>query len=260
MNLHIYRPICFFDIESTGINITKDRIIEISFLKLYPNNNKKEKTWLVNPGIPIPLKSTKIHGIQNSDVVNKPLFKTIAREIYEMIKKTDLIGYNSNRFDVPLLAEELLRAGFYFDLNDHKIIDVQVIFHKMEPRNLTAAYKYYCNKKIDKAHSSMNDVLATYEIFKMQLKKYDIKKDVESLNKFSTYKKIVDLAGFIGVDEAGDEIFTFGKYKGEKINEVFKKNPGYYGWIQNSDFPMYTKKIIKNINTKRKFKNKTISN
>ncbi|WP_185869136.1 3'-5' exonuclease [Blattabacterium cuenoti] len=252
MTLKLHRPICFFDIEATGINIGKDRIIEISILKVFPNGNQEDKTWLVNPGIPIPPQSTAIHGIEDKDVVGKFRFKDVSFSILKMIENTDLAGYNSNRFDIPILAEEMLRSGISFDIKKYKTIDVQVIFHKMEPRTLSAAYKYYCNKNLMKAHSSKADALATYEILLSQLEKYEnLKKDVKSLNQFSHQKNIADLAGFIKIDENGNEIFNFGKYKGEKIFEIFEKDPNYYGWIQNSDFPLYTKKILTGIKLRK---------
>ncbi|WP_185873387.1 3'-5' exonuclease [Blattabacterium cuenoti] len=248
MKLKLYRPICFFDIESTGINIGKDRIIEISILKIYPNNNKESNTWLVYPEIPIPPQSTAIHGIKNEDVIGKKTFKDISSYIFKMIENTDLAGYNSNRFDIPILAEEMLRAGIPFNIKKYKTIDVQVIFHKMEPRTLSAAYKYYCKKNLTKAHTSKADVFATYEILLSQLDKYkNLKKDVKNLDQFSHQKNIADLAGFIKINENRDEIFNFGKYKGKKVFEVLKKDPNYYIWIQNSDFPLYTKKILTEI-------------
>jgi len=256
MKLQLHRPICFFDIEATGINIGKDRIIEISILKIFPNGDKEDKTWLICPGIPIPPQSTAIHGIKDEDVAEKSTFKDVAIHIFNMIENSDLAGYNSNRFDIPILAEEMLRAGISFDIKKHKTIDVQVIFHKMEPRTLSAAYKYFCKKNLMKAHSSKADTYATYEILLAQLEKYeDLKKDVKSLNQFSKQKNIADLAGFIKIDEEGNEIFNFGKYKGEKVCEIFDKDPNYYGWIQNSDFPLYTKKILTNVKLK-KFNNK----
>ncbi|XOD67334.1 MAG: exonuclease domain-containing protein [Flavobacteriales bacterium Tduv] len=254
MNLQLHRPICFFDIEATGINIVKDRIIEISLLKVYPNGDKQERTYRVHPEMSIPPQATAIHGIQDADVADKPPFKTIAGEIWKILEGSDLAGYNSNRFDIPLLGEELLRAGFSFDLQKHKTIDVQVIFHKMEPRTLTAAYKYYCKKELTEAHNATEDVLATYEVLQAQLEKYqNLKKDVKSLDEFSSHQNMVDLAGFIGIDEAGDEIFNFGKHKGKKVSDIFEKDPGYYGWIQNADFPLYTKKILKTVKL-RKFR------
>ncbi|WP_341658594.1 3'-5' exonuclease [Blattabacterium cuenoti] len=252
MKLKLHRPICFFDIEATGINIGKDRIIEISILKIFSHENQEERTWLIYPEIPIPPQSTAIHGIKDEDVAGKMKFKDVASSIFKMIENTDLAGYNSNRFDIPILAEEMLRAGISFDIKKHKTIDVQVIFHKMEPRTLSAAYKYYCSKDLMKAHSSRADTFATYEILLAQLEKYkNLKKDVKSLNQFSHQKNIADLAGFIKIDEQGNEIFNFGKYKGEKVLEIFERFPNYYGWIQNSDFPLYTKKILTEIKLKK---------
>ncbi|WP_185865100.1 3'-5' exonuclease [Blattabacterium cuenoti] len=252
MNLKLNRPICFFDIEATGINIGKDRIIEISILKIFPNEKKEDKTWLVYPEMPIPPQSTAIHGIKDEDVIDKLPFKYVANSIFRMIENTDLAGYNSNRFDIPILAEEMLRAGISFDIKKHKTIDVQVIFHKMEPRTLSAAYKYYCKKELKNAHSSKSDVFATYEILLSQIDKYkNLKDDVKSLEKFSHQINIADLAGFIKIDENGNEIFNFGKYKGKKVYEIFKKDLNYYGWIQNSDFPLYTKKIFTIIKLKK---------
>ncbi|WP_185859991.1 3'-5' exonuclease [Blattabacterium cuenoti] len=252
MKLRLYRPICFFDIEATGINIGKDRIIEISILKIFPNGNQEDKTWIIFPERPIPPQSTAIHGIKDEDVAGKLPFKDVAIHIFRMIENTDLAGYNSNRFDIPILVEEMLRAGIPFDIKKHKTIDVQVIFHKMEPRTLSAAYKYYCKKNLIKAHSSKADTFATYEILLAQLEKYqDLKQDVKSLNQFSHQKNLADLAGFVKIDEEGNEIFNFGKYKGEKVHEIFEKDPNYYGWIQNSDFPLYTKKILTGVKLRK---------
>ncbi|WP_238785666.1 3'-5' exonuclease [Blattabacterium cuenoti] len=259
MKLILHRPICFFDIEATGINIGKDRIIEISILKIFPNGNKEDKTWLIYPEMPIPSQSTAIHGIKDEDVIGKPIFKDIALFIFRMIENSDLAGYNSNRFDIPILAEEMLRAGISFDIKKYKTIDVQVIFHKMEPRTLSAAYKYYCNKELIKAHSSKADVIATYEVLLSQLDKYkNLKKDVKSLNQFSYQKNIADLAGFIKIDDNKNEIFNFGKYKGEKVIDIFEKDPGYYNWIQNSEFPLYTKKIFTEVKLRKFNKNKKL--
>lgn len=251
MNLKLNRPICFFDVEATGIDIGKDRIIEISILKIFPNKNKEDKTWLIYPEMPIPPSSTEIHGIKDEDVIGKPTFKDISNIIYKMINNTDLAGYNSNRFDIPILAEEMLRSGIPFNMKKYKSIDVQAIFHKMEPRTLSAAYKYYCNKNLLKAHSSKADVFATYEILLSQLKKYkNLKKDVKSLDQFSHQKNIADLAGFIKIDKDGNEIFNFGKYKGKKVIDVFNNDLNYYNWIQNANFPLYTKKVLTNIKLK----------
>jgi len=247
MKLKLSRPLCFFDLETTGVNIAKDRIIEISILKVFPNGNKSSHTWRVNPTIPIPSSTSAIHGIYDEDVKNEPAFKELAPKIYEMIKDSDLAGFNSNRFDVPLLAEEMLRAGINFDLDKHKLIDVQVIFHKSEPRNLSAAYKFYCNKALENAHSAAADTNATYEILEAQIEKYDaIDNNVNFISEFSSHRKTADLAGFI-ILEGKDEVFGFGKYKGQKVSSVLEKDKGYFDWIQNADFPLYTKKILTRI-------------
>lgn len=251
MNIKLNRPLCFFDIESTGINIVEDRIIEISLLKVHPNDKQEIKTWLVNPEQPIPFESTVLHGITDKDVVNKPTFRMIAKYVLNIIKNSDLAGYNSNRFDIPLLAEELLRAGCFFNIKDYNTIDVQAIFHKMEPRNLTAAYKYYCDKDLTKAHSAEKDTIATYEILQAQLLKYkNLKNDVTSLNDFCSYRNTADVVGYILINKNGDEIFNFGKYKGKKVVDIFKTDPSYYSWIQNAKFPLYTKKILTELKLK----------
>ncbi|MFA7471209.1 MAG: 3'-5' exonuclease [Weeksellaceae bacterium] len=246
--LKLHKPLCFFDLETTGINVGKDRIVEISVLKVFPNGNKESKTLRVNPGIPIPAEASSVHGITDEDVANEPLFKEIAPQIWEMMRDSDIAGYNSNRFDVPLLAEEFLRNGFDFDLEKHRLVDVQVIFFKKEPRDLTAAYQFYCGKTMQNAHSAQADVEATYEIFKAQIQRYDdLENDIRFLSEFTSQRKTADLAGMIGINEKGNEIFNFGKYKGQSVNEVFAKDIGYYGWIQNADFPLYTKKVLTKI-------------
>jgi DNA polymerase-3 subunit epsilon len=246
--LKLHKPICFFDLETTGLNVGKDRIVEISVLKIFPNGNKESKTLRVNPEIPISAEASAVHGISNEDVANEPTFKEIAPQIWDMMKDSDLGGYNSNRFDVPLLAEEFLRNGVEFDVDKHKLVDVQVIFFKKEPRDLSSAFKFYCDRSLENAHSAEADVDATYEILKAQIEKYsDLKNDVNFLSEFTSQRKTADLAGFIGYDDDEDEIFSFGKHKGKKVVEVFEKDQGYYGWIQNADFPMYTKKVLTKI-------------
>lgn len=248
MELKLTKPIVFFDLETTGINIGNDRIVEISMLKIFPDGEKLSKTWLVNPEIEIPLEATAIHGITNEKVVTEPTFKELADAINEMITDADLAGFNSNRFDIPLLAEEFLRAGIDFDMNDRKSIDVQVIFHKKEQRTLSAGYKFYCNKELEEAHSAEADTNATYEILKAQLDRYDdIENSVEALSHFSSHSKRADFAGFILFNEKDQEIFSFGKYKGRVVEDVLKENPGYNAWIQNADFPLYTKKVLQSI-------------
>ena len=248
MNLNLTKPIVFFDLETTGINIAKDRVVEISILKVFPNGNKESKTWLVNPEIEIPAEATAVHGITNEKVVTEPTFKELADKINEMIADADLAGFNSNRFDIPLLAEELLRAGIDFDMNDRKAVDVQTIFHKKEQRTLGAGYQFYCGKELVGAHGAEADTNATYEILLAQVEKYeDLENSVEALSEFSTHGKRADFAGFILFNDKDQEIFSFGKYKGRTVEEVLKENPGYNAWIQNADFPLYTKKVLREI-------------
>lgn len=245
MELKLTRPICFFDLETTGIDVAKDRIVEISIFKVYPNGNKESKTWLVNPTIPIPAATTAVHGITDEKVANEPTFKELASQIHNMIKDSDLAGFNSDRFDIPLLAEELLRAEVDFDMKNRVSVDIQTIFHKKEERTLSAAYKFYCNESLENAHSAEADTMATYEILKAQLDRYeDLDNDMKWLSEFTTRKKSVDFAGFIALNKEGKEIFTFGKNKGQLVEEVLEKEPGYYGWIQGADFPLYTKKVL----------------
>ncbi|WP_372473787.1 exonuclease domain-containing protein [Capnocytophaga sp. ARDL2] len=256
MNIQLHKPICFFDLETTGIDIAKDKIVEISILKVYPNGNKESKTWLVNPGRPIPKQASDVHGITDEKVANEPLFKELAPQIYNMIKDSDLAGFNSDRFDIPLLVEELLRAEIDFDMKNRVAVDIQTIFHKKEERTLSAAYKFYCGKTLDNAHSASADTEATYEIFKSQLERYDdLPTDIRSLSEYTSRKKSVDFAGFIALNEEGKEIFSFGKYKGMLVEEILEKDLGYYAWIQNADFPLYTKKVLTAIKL-RQFANK----
>lgn len=245
MELKLNRPICFFDLETTGIDITKDRIVEIAILKVFPNGNKESKTWLVNPQMPIPAHATAVHGITNEQVAGEPPFAELAPLVHNMIKDSDLAGFNSDRFDIPLLAEELLRAGVDFDMKNRVSVDIQTIFHKKEERTLSAAYKFYCNQSLENAHSAEADTMATYEILKSQLDRYpDLENDMKSLSEFTTRKKAIDFAGFIALNDKGQEIFTFGKYKNRLVDEIFDTDSGYFGWIQNADFPLYTKKVL----------------
>lgn len=256
MELKLHKPICFFDLETTGTDISRDRIVEISILKVYPNGNRESRTWLVNPERPIPPQTTVFHGITDEKVANEPTFKELSHAIYNMIKDSDLGGYNSDRFDIPLLAEELLRAGVDFDMKNRVSVDVQTIFHKKEERTLSAAYKFYCGKTLENAHTAEADTLATYEILKSQLDRYDdLENDMKALSEYTTRKKVVDFAGFIALDADGEEIFTFGKHKGAKVAVVLDQEPGYFGWIQNADFPLYTKKVLTAIKL-RKLNNK----
>ena len=252
MELKLTRPICFFDLETTGTNVAQDRIVEISILKVYPNGNKESKTWLVNPEVKIPKEVVEIHGISNVKVANEPTFKELSREIYNLIKDSDLGGFNSDRFDIPLLAEEMLRAEVDFDMKHMVSVDVQTIFHKMEKRTLEAAYKFYCDKDLKDAHSAEADTLATYEVLLSQLERYpELENNIKKLAEFSTHRKTVDFAGFIVLDEEEEEVFAFGKHKGRKVLDVLDKEPGYYGWILNADFPLYTKKVLTQIKLSR---------
>ncbi|SDX20028.1 3'-5' exonuclease [Aequorivita viscosa] len=248
MELNLKKPICFFDLETTGINVAKDRIVEIAILKVYPNGNKESHTWRVNPERPIPLESSAIHGITDEMVANEPTFKELAPKVYALIKDSDLGGFNSNRFDIPLLAEELLRAEVDFDMKKALSIDVQTIFHKMEKRTLEAAYKFYCDKDLVDAHSAEADTNATYEVLKAQLDRYpELENDMAALADFSSHIDHVDFAGFISYNEDGREIFSFGKYKGKLVDEILENDPGYFGWVLNADFPLYTKKVLTRI-------------
>lgn len=248
MELALKNPLVFFDLETTGVNVASDRIVEISWLKIQPDGRESSKTQLVNPTIPIDPRAIAIHGITDEDVKDKPTFSELARTLANEFEGCDFAGYNSNKFDIPLLAEEFLRAGVDFDLRKRKFIDVQVIFHKMEQRTLAAAYQFYCKKVLEDAHSAEADTLATYEILKAQLDRYEhLQNDVDYLSAFSAQNRSVDLAGRIIYNDKDIEVFNFGKYKGEPVEEVLKKDPGYFGWILNGDFPLYTKKVLTNI-------------
>lgn len=248
MALKLNKPICFFDLETTGVNVATDRIVEISILKVWPNGNKESVTLRVNPEQSIPSEATAIHGIDDDMVANEPNFKSLAPKIVQLIKDSDLAGFNSNRFDIPLLAEELLRADIDIDLRKHAAIDVQTIFHKMEKRTLTAAYKFYCDKDLEDAHSAEADTLATYEVLQAQLDRYpELGNDVASLAEFSAHKKFADFSGHIQFNEHGQEIFAFGKHKGIPVERVLEQEPGYFGWLLNADFPRYTKKVLTQI-------------
>lgn len=248
MQLNLKNPLVFFDLETTGVDIVKDRIIEISMVKVYPNGKEEVKTKRINPGMPIPPESTAIHGIKDEDVKDCPSFKMIAKSLAAQIEGCDLAGYNSNRFDIPMLAEEFLRAGVDIDLHRRKFIDVQTIFHKMEQRTLSAAYKFYCNKSLENAHTAEGDTMATYEVLKAQLDRYpELKNDVAFLSKFSSYSNNVDFAGRMIYNSKGEEVFNFGKYKGRLVSEILKIEPGYYAWMMNGDFPLNTKKMLTEI-------------
>ena len=248
MELNLSRPLCFFDLETTGTNVVNDRIVEIAILKVFPNGNKESKCWLVNPEMTIPEESIAIHGITNEKVAGEPTFKELSHEIWNMIKDSDLAGFNSDRFDIPLLVEELLRVELEFDLKNRNAVDVQTIFHKMEQRTLSAAYRFYCDKDLEDAHSAAADTQATYEVLLSQIEKYpELENNVKMLSDFSRRKQAVDFAGFIILDKEGEEIFSFGKHKGRQVREVLETEPGYFGWILNADFPRYTKKVLTQI-------------
>ena len=248
MKLKIKRPLCFFDLETTGISITNDRIVEMAVIKLYPNEKTEKKVWLINPQIPIPKEVSAIHGITDQMVSEAPSFKQLSKSIYNFIKGCDLAGYNSDRFDIPLLMEELLRSEINFDTKNLKTVDVQTIFHKMEQRNLSAALEFYCDKKIEKAHSAAVDTQATYDVLMAQLDRYDnLEPNISFLNDFTIRKKSADFAGYIIFNKEGKECFSFGKHKGKNVQEILDKEPGYFGWLLNAEFPLYTKKILTEI-------------
>ncbi len=254
MKLNLKNPIVFFDLETTGINVASDRIVEISFLKIFPNGNEESKTMRINPTMPIPEKASNIHGIYDEDVKDEPTFAEVGKTLSKVFEGCDFAGYNSNKFDIPLLAEEFLRAGIDIELKKRKFVDVQVIFHKKEQRTLSAAYKFYCSKELNDAHSAEADTRATYEILLSQIERYaDLPNDIDELSKYSSHNKHVDFAGRIVYDENGVECFNFGKYKGKSVDDVFRKDPAYYGWMMNNDFPLYTKKVLTNIKLRGAF-------
>jgi len=248
MKLNLKKPLVFFDLETTGVDICKDRIVEISCHKVYPDGREETKTLRINPGMPIPKSASDVHGISDADVANCPTFSQVAAEIAADISDCDLAGFNSNRFDIPLLAEEFLRAEININLNRRKFIDVQTIFHKMEQRTLSAAYKFYCNKDIDHAHSAESDTRATYEVLIAQLERYpDLQNDIKFLSEFSSFTNNVDLAGRMIYNEKGEEMINFGKYKGQRVQDILTNDPSYYSWIMNGDFALDTKQKLTEI-------------
>lgn len=267
MELNLIKPLAFIDLETTGIKVATDRIVEICILRVQPDNTTEIKTMRINPEMEIPWESTAIHGITNADVKDSPTFKQVAPELARFLDHCDLAGYNSNHFDIPLLVEEFLRVEVDFDLKGRRLLDVQNIFHKMEPRNLSAAYQFYCNKELINAHSAEADTVATYEILKAQLDKYKeqefkdrdgnvsspIVNDIKALSEFSTQSKNVDLIGHIVFNARQEEVFNFGKHKGKRVADVFKNEPSYYDWIMKSEFPLYTKKVVTSIKLREKF-------
>lgn len=266
MNLILKNPLVFLDLETTGMNIVTDRIVEIALIKVYPDGREEEKQYRINPEMPIPELVSKIHGIYEDDIKDKPTFKEVAKNIAQFIEGCDFAGFNSNRFDIPMLAEEFLRAGIDVDLKKRKFIDVQAIYHKMEKRTLAAAYKFYCQKPLEDAHSAMADTKATYEVLKAQLDLYNdteyedhagktskpIVNDIQALSDFSAYDTNVDFVGRIVYDENGVEIINFGKNKGIPVEKVLREQPGYYSWIMNNEFPLYTKKVLTAIKLRMK--------
>jgi len=256
LELKLKRPIVFIDLETTGINVSSDRIVEISALKINPNGKEQWMTTLVNPEMPIPAKVTAIHGISDSDVAGAPTFREIAKNVVSFLEGCDLAGYNAMKFDIPVLAEEFLRTNVDFNFRKRKYVDVQIIFYKKEQRTLEAAYQFYCNKALENAHSANADAAATYEVLKAQLDTYpDLENDIEKLSEYSAFNNNVDFAGRIIIDEKGIETFNFGKHKGRAVEEVFREEPAYYSWMMNGDFPLYTKKILTEIKL-RAFGNK----
>jgi len=245
MRVKLERPICFFDLETTGAKVGKDRIVEIAILRVDINNQESQKVWRINPEMDISPQATQVHGISNQMVEKEPNFAHYSNEIYQFIKGCDLAGFNAIKFDIPILVEELIRADIDFDFSRIRMIDSQVIYHKKEPRNLSAALKFYCNKDLENAHSALDDTIATYEVFKAQLDRYDdLEPSMDFLSEYTKRNNNLDFAGKIRIDSDNDAIFAFGKYAGQKVTDVFKSDKGYYSWIMKGDFPEYTKKIF----------------
>jgi DNA polymerase-3 subunit epsilon len=274
MKLNLKRPLAFFDLEATGVNIGVDRIVEISVIKLYPDGSEKVQTWRINPAMPIPLEASLVHGIYDEHIKDEPLFTSVAPVVAEFIADSDLAGFNSNKFDIPMLMEEFLRAGVVFDLDSRHLVDVQNIFHQMEQRTLKAAYRFYCNKDIINAHSAEADTRATMEVLLAQVERYEnrewedkkgnrsipVVNHVEGLHKFTNLNRPVDFAGRMAYNEQGEEVFNFGKHKGKRVEEVFNAEPSYYSWMMQGDFPLYTKRKLEEIynrwNTKKQAERK----
>ena len=252
--LHITKPLAFIDLETAGVNIGSDRIVEIAIIKILPDGSKSIKRKIINPEMAIPKASTDVHGITDEMVKDAPTFAQVARELKQMLDGCDLAGYNSNRFDIPLLVEEFLRADVDFDMKGRRMVDVQNVFHKMEQRTLSAAYKFYCNKTLEGAHSAEADASATHEVLLAQLEKYpELGNTIESINKTIGEEVIVDFARRFVMDN-GVEVFNFGKYKGKSVAEVLKAEPQYYDWMMRGDFPQHTKQKLTEIFTRTKLK------
>lgn len=245
MKLNLDRPVIFFDLETTGTNITHDRIVELSYIKIYPDGTEEEKTRRLNPQIPIPAEATAVHHISDEDVKDCPTFAQVSKSLYSIFEDCDIAGFNSNRFDVPLLIEEFSRAGLPFEIKGRRFIDVQNIFHLMEKRTLVAAYKFYCGKDLEGAHSASSDTRATYEVLMSQLDRYaDLENDVQALADFSTPKENIDIVGRIVLNSKGVPVFNFGKHKGHPVKEVLRKEPSFYDWMMKGDFPKLTKDVL----------------
>ena len=248
MKLNLKRPIVFFDLETTGVDTAKDRIVEVSMIKIMPDGEEVVRTRRINPQMHIPEQATAIHGITDDDVKDCPTFAQVAKSMAQFIDGCDFGGFNSNRFDLPMLVEEFLRAGVDVDFRRRRFVDVQNIFHKMEQRTLVAAYKFYCDKNLEEAHSAEADTRATYEVLMAQLDRYpELQNDVAALADFSERGQTADFAGRIGYNDKQEEVFNFGKYKGRRVEDVFREEPSYYAWMMNGDFPLYTKKVITEI-------------
>ncbi len=274
MELNLTRPLALFDLETTGLSITHDRIVEISLLKISPNGSEESFTQILNPGIPIPKSITAIHGISDADVADKPTFKEIAHQLNRFLENCDLAGYNVIKFDLPMLVEAFIREEVDFDIKNRHIIDVQNIFMKMEPRTLKGAYRFFCEKELVDAHSAEADIRATYEILKAQLKRYEgvdyegrdgeisqpVVNDMKKLHVFSAHHRNADLNGQIIYDEQNKEVFNFGKHKGRTVEEVFQKEPSYYDWMMKGEFPLFTKKLITAIRLRASGKQVTFTN
>ena len=248
MNLSLKKSLAIFDIEATGLSITKDRIVEIAVVKIDPSGSRTEFLQRVNPEIPIPKEVSEIHGIYDEDIKDAPTFKEILPELEAFLEDADFAGYNSNKFDLPMLAEEMIRAGSGFDLTSKKHIDVQNIFHRMEQRTLVAAYAFYCGRDLTNAHNAMADAQATWEVLEAQIERYqDLKNDVDFLSDFSVFGDVerLDFAGRLAYNKKKEVIYNFGKHKGKTMEEVTKIEPGYYGWMLDADFPLYTKECLK---------------
>jgi len=269
MKLNLKKPLAFFDLETTGTDVAKDRIVEIAVVKMMPDGQVhtlpvkegSENRMLINPGVPIPLEASMVHGIHDADVSGKPQFHHIAKDLFVFLHDCDLGGFNSNKFDIPLLAEEFLRAGIDFSIEGRNLVDVQVIFHLMEPRSLKAAYKFYCGKNLEGAHEALADARATKDVFEAMMERYQgveiedrngalyapVVNDMEKIHALSERRKKADLAGHIVYNDANEIVFNFGKYRGDKVVDILQRDPGYYSWMQNADFPLYTKKVLTDI-------------